>query len=130
GTVLRPDIDGADLLGVSGNGSDGRRLRQATGRKLPAILAHGHAIEAGFDGTARRGLPCQAHVHVGRAIGRHSVLLPGPKAYRRTFISRNGVAARRGGRPRAAVGGTAGGRRRRRGTPARRRRRSGSPRGP
>ena len=70
-TVLRADIDGVRVLGVRGDGPDGGRLGQAASRELPAVVADGHAIEAGLHGTARRGLTRQTDVHVGRAIRRH-----------------------------------------------------------
>jgi len=56
GTVLRPDPHGVGVLGVRGNSPDGWRLGQAASQKLPPIIAHGHTIEAGFDGPAWGGL--------------------------------------------------------------------------
>src|SRR5918996_842737 len=56
GAVLRTHIHGIGVLGVRGDGPDRGRLGQATSHELPAIITHGHAIEAGLDGAAWSGL--------------------------------------------------------------------------
>src|SRR2546425_7508310 len=45
-------------------------------QKLPPIVAHGHAIQARFDGAAGGGLTCETHIHIGCATRRHRLLLP------------------------------------------------------
>src|SRR5438093_13417177 len=46
------------------------------GQKLPPIVAHGHAIQARFDGAAGDGLTCETHIHIRCATRRHRLLLP------------------------------------------------------
>src|SRR5262249_58186613 len=75
GTVLGADVPRLRVVGMRGDGADGRRLGQAARHQLPSGVARGHPIESRLDGPARAGLAGEAYVHVGRPIRGHGLLL-------------------------------------------------------
>src|SRR5262249_43291451 len=75
GTALCAHIDDFRVIGMGGNGPDGRGLRQTACDQFPFVVTHGHTVQARFDDAARGSLARQAHIHIGRVVRCHSSFL-------------------------------------------------------